>query len=321
MDERVLVVAAEEIDAVAGALSSRLRRRMLRLLYHRRLNVNEIARELRIAQSTAATNVLVLEKAGLIHTEQVAASRGAQKICTSDCEEIVLSLVPEDTRASDNIIETQMPVGLYTDYAAATPCGMLSSTGVIGYFDNVESFLSPHRAMAQLIWFAHGYLEYRFPRNIPAGRTLRSVSVSAEVCSEFPGSNPDWPSDITVWINGARIGTWTSPGDMGDKRGILTPEWWSAGDSQYGFLKTWTTTDECSFVDGIRSSDTRLAELHIEGSAHVTVRIGVPSDAVNCGGLNIFGSRFGNYEKDIVLRLELEKRRSGAAPARQPAPR
>jgi predicted transcriptional regulator len=291
---------------------------MLRLLYHRRLNVNEIARELRIAQSTAATNVLALEKAGLIHTEQAAASRGSQKICTCDCEEIVLSLVPEDRRASDNIIETQMPVGLYTDYAAATPCGMLSSTGVIGYFDNVESFLSPHRALAQLIWFAKGFLEYRFPRNIPAGRTLRSVSVSAEVCSEFPGSKQDWPSDITVWINGVRVGTWTSPGDMGEKRGLLTPEWWSIGDTQYGFLKTWTTTDECSFVDGIRSSEATLADLRIDQSAHVGVRIGVTDDAENCGGMNIFGSHFGNYEKDIVLRLELEKPVRAGSPQARP---
>jgi len=282
---------------------------MLRLLYHKRLNVNEIARELQVAQSTAATNVLVLEKAGLIRTEQAAASRGSQKLCTSDCEEIVLSLVPEDVRASDTIIETAMPVGLYTDCHAATPCGLLSSTGVIGYFDNVESFLSPHRAMAQLVWFAKGYLEYRFPRNIPSGRTLRSVSVSAEVCSEFPGSNPDWPSDITVWVNGVAVGTWTSPGDMGDKRGVLTPEWWAVGDTQYGFLKTWTTTAECSYVDGIRCSDTTLDDLAIGAASHVTVRIGVTDDAANCGGMNLFGSRFGNYEKDIVLRLELEKRR------------
>ncbi len=281
---------------------------MLRLLYGRRMNVNEIARELRIAQSTAATNVLALEKAGLIRTEQAAATRGSQKICTSVCEEIVLSLVPEDTRRPDNIIETQMPVGLYTDFQVATPCGMLSSTGVIGYYDDVASFLSPHRALAQLAWFAKGWLEYRFPSNIPAGRTLASVSVSAEVCSEFPGSNVEWPSDITVWVNGVRVGTWTSPGDMGDKRGVLTPEWWRLGDTQYGFLKTWTVTGECSFVDGIRCSDTTLDRLDIDRSSHITVRIGVTDDAANCGGMNIFGSQFGNYEKDIVLRLELARR-------------
>jgi predicted transcriptional regulator len=309
VDNRVVIVPSDKISVVASALSSRLRRRMLRLLYHKRMNVNDIARELQVAQSTAATNILVLERAGLIRTEQAAATRGSQKLCTSDCEEIILGLVPEEVRASDTIIETAMPVGLYTDYKAATPCGLLSSTGVIGYFDNVESFLSPHRATAQLAWFSKGWLEYRFPRNIPACRTLRSVSVSAEVCSEFPGSNPEWPSDITAWVNGVAVGTWTSPGDMGDKRGVLTPEWWALGDSQYGFLKTWTTTAECSFVDGIRCSDTTLDDLAIGAASHVTVRIGVTDDAANCGGMNIFGSRFGNYEKDIVLRLELEKRR------------
>ncbi len=307
VSDRVIVVTAERVLETAGALNSDLRLRMLRLLYHRRLNVNQVAEELAIPQSTAAANMLALERAGLVQTEKVAAAKGSQKLCTSSCEEVVLSLIPEDTRSSDTIIETQMPVGLYTDFRAATPCGILSSTGVIGFFDNIDSFLNPHRATAQLIWFSRGYLEYRFPKNIPAGRRVKSVSVTAEVCSEFPGANPDWPSDITVWINDVPVGTWTSPGDMGDKRGVLTPEWWRVGDSQYGFLKTWKVTAERSFIDGMGGSAATLADLRIGDFPQVTVRIGVTDDAANCGGMNLFGRRFGNYDKDIVLQIELEK--------------
>lgn len=307
MADRVIVVTSEKVCETASVLGSDLRLRLLKLLYHRKLNVNQVAEELGIPQSTAAANILSLERAGLIQTEKVAASKGSQKICTSTCEEVVMSLIPEDTRASDTIIETQMPVGLYTDFKAATPCGILSSTGVIGLYDNIDSFLNPHRATAQLIWFSKGYLEYRFPKNIPAGRKVRSVSFTAEVCSEFPGSNPEWPSDITVWINGARIGTWTSPGDMGDKRGILTPEWWSVGDSQYGFLKTWKVTADYSLIDGVRGSDATLADLRVDEVSQITVRIGVTDDAANCGGMNLFGRGFGNYEKDIILQIELEK--------------
>ena len=307
MDGRVVVLTSDKVADVVAALNSELRRRILFLLYHRKHNINEIAAELQIPQSTAATNVLILEKAGLLHTEQVAGKKGAQKICSTVCEEVILSLVPEETRVADSVIETQMPVGLYTDFHVATPCGILSSTGVIGYYDNVDSFLNPHRATAQLIWFSKGYVEYRFPKNFPEGSRIKSIAVTAEVCSEFPGANGNWPSDITLSINSREIGTWTSPGDMGDKRGVLTPEWWSVGDSQYGFLKTWKTTAECSFVDGMKSSGVGLRQLEIEAAEHIAVRFSVKEDAENCGGLNLFGREFGNYDKDIVLQIELEK--------------
>lgn len=307
MGNHVIWCASNQIHAVAAALSSDLRRSILVLLSERKLNINQIAAELGIPQSTAATNVMILEKANLISTKQLAGRKGAQKVCSLAAEEVVLRLVPEDTELLSDVIETQMPVGLFTDFQAFTPCGMLSSTGVIGYYDDIDSFLNPHRATAQLIWFSRGYLEYRFPKNTPVGARIVSLAVTAEVCSEFPGSKSDWPSDITVWVNGSEVGTWTSPGDMGDRRGALTPDWWRIGDSQYGFLKTWKTTDECSYVDGTRCSDTRIHDLKLDETPHITVRIGVKQDAENCGGMNLFGSGFGNYDRDIVLQIGIER--------------
>jgi len=55
---------------------------------------------------------------------------------------------------------------------------------------------------AKLIWFGNGYLEYRFPNVTLKKKTLRKVEVSAEICSEDHEYNMDWPSDITLWING-----------------------------------------------------------------------------------------------------------------------
>ncbi|GHV78648.1 hypothetical protein AGMMS49944_04390 [Spirochaetia bacterium] len=57
--------------------------------------------------------------------------------------------------------------------------------------------------------------------------------------SETPGTNKNWLSDITMWINTIEIGSWTSPGDFGDRRGMLTPSWWKLEGSQYGLLKHW----------------------------------------------------------------------------------
>ena len=36
----------------------------------------------------------------------------------------------------------------------------------------------------------------------------------------------------------------------------------------------------------------------------ITVRLGVTPDALHVGGVNLFGSAFGNYPQDLSLRLE-----------------
>ncbi|MFX9246770.1 transcriptional regulator, partial [Acinetobacter baumannii] len=88
------------------------------------------------------------------------------------------------------------------------------------------SFYEPDKVNAQLLWFKQGYVEYRFPNRTPYDCLLTGIEVSMEICSEAPLHNPDWPSDITLWINGVETGTWQSPGDFGGERGLLTPVWW-----------------------------------------------------------------------------------------------
>ncbi len=114
----------------------------------------------------------------------------------------------------------------------------------------------------------------------------------------------DWPSDITVWVNGCEVGTWTSPGDFGGTRGFLTPDWWELRDSQFGVLKTWQITDTGSYIDGGKAGPVTLEDLHIENTPYISVKVGIRPDAPNQGGLNIFGRGFGNYPADIVMRLD-----------------
>ena len=133
------------------------------------------------------------------------------------------------------------------------------------------------------------------------------MEFSAELCSEYPGHNDEWPSDITLWINGHEIGTWTSPGDMGGKRGLLTPQWWKTNDTQSGFLKTWKVNAEGSWMDGQRISNAAIADLGIEENDSIILRLGVKENAKNRGGINIFGSKFGNYPQDLKLVVHLLK--------------
>jgi predicted transcriptional regulator len=125
------------------------------------------------------------------------------------------------------------------------------------------------------------------------------------VCSEFPEHKLDWPSDITVWMSGVEVGTWTSPGDLGGTRGRLTPEWWPLTSTQYGIKKHWKISDDGCFIDGVKVSDTTIAAIDL--SHNLVVRIGIKEHAEHKGGVNLFGRKFANYEHDLVLRIEFEK--------------
>ena len=165
------------------------------------------------------------------------------------------------------------------------------------------SFYEPQRTNAQLLWFHKGYIEYRYPKRIPSQAKLASLQVSFEACSEAPMHHDDWPSDVTIWINEIEIGTWTSPADFGGERGLLTPSWWETNNTQYGLLKIWQVNHEGSYVDGQRVSIIRLDDIRLSESDYISIRIGVKADAHNIGGINLFGSKFGNYPQDIVLNI------------------
>ena len=57
----------------------------------------------------------------------------------------------------------------------------------------------------------------------------------------------------------------------------------------------------------MRISDVTLDKLDVDAHRSVRLRIGVKKDAVHPGGVNIFGKGFGNYDQDIVLRLNTKR--------------
>src|ERR687892_1078832 len=251
----------EDLDLVKG-LSSPMRLQILHVLRRRGpMNVNGISRHLGLPQSTIATNVQALESAGLIRTELVKAAKGQQKVCSVRFDEIVIRLDGAPTQQQDDLIEVAMPLGLYTACQVSAPCGLCSPDGIIGLLDVPDYFLDPSRMQASLIWFGRGYVEYKFPNNAKIlNAEVESVEFSMELSSEVPGTNSDWPSDISLWVNDVLIGTWTSPGDYGDKRGVYTPNWWKLEGSQYGKLKTWRIGGSWSFLPRGRASGVAKGE-------------------------------------------------------------
>ena len=136
MKPRFLTIDPYEGQSVLRGLASPVRARILQLLNARdRLNVNEISRELKLPQSTVATNIQVLEEAGLLITETVKARKGQQKICSARYTEIVLRFDSQSRRRDSRLVEVSMPLGLFTNAEVSAPCGLCSTEGIVGLLD------------------------------------------------------------------------------------------------------------------------------------------------------------------------------------------
>lgn len=299
----------ELLKQVAHALASDVRLEIIKLLNDRKMNIIDIAEQLSLPVSTVALNVKVLEKTGLIVTETLPARRGTMKVCSRNFDLVRMKLhTTLGNHNPRNCYTVEMPIGHYSDCEVASTCGMALESGIVEPKEDPSVFYMPDRVAAQLIWFRQGYVEYKFPAAFPRQASIQSIQFAMELCSEAPTYDHDWPSDITLWINDTEIGTWTCPGDFGDRRGKLNPDWVTDAVTQYGLLKTWKVTGSGTYLDDVLLSGVTLQELNIRARAPapVKLRIGIKPDAVNIGGVNLFGRRFGDYEQDIVMRVMYE---------------
>ena len=121
MESRLLMIEAKESLEVLNALASEPRLAILELLSNRTLNVNDIAKELSVPQSTVSTNVKILADAGLLFVEAAPGKKGSQKLCSVPYDEVVVQLPGLKKQIEQNIIEVAMPVGLYTDFEVHPP--------------------------------------------------------------------------------------------------------------------------------------------------------------------------------------------------------
>jgi len=297
--DKCRIVYRTQIQEIAKALSSDLRIRMLEEISSRQLSISQLAQVLNVAQPTVSINVQILESAGLIRT---ALGMGREKILMRSCDSILLHLPTGQEQSGKTAREVTMPVGIYSFIKAAAPCGLAGREGMIGIMDDPKSFYLPGRYAAELVYFSEdGYVEYLFPNPLNDNEQAVSVCFSAEMCSEALGFKQYYPSDITLLINDKIIGTWTSTGDYGDRRGKLNPGWWENGSTQYGDLVEWTVDGTGSYLNGSLCSGTVLDELSLKADRPVKVRLEVMADARNRRGINLFGAGFGDHSQDLKL--------------------
>ncbi|MCO6543765.1 MAG: ArsR family transcriptional regulator [Lactobacillus sp.] len=287
-----LDVSAKSLPVFA-ALDSNVRLTIIQLLSKRKMNVTELAFALNLSNAITTKHLDKLEAANIIKTEK----KGKQRVSSLTVDTINIGF-PKKVYTKLNHWHLELPIGQYTNFHVAPTCGLAGQQGFIGKVDNPSYFMNPLRYQAGMLWFAQGFIEYQMPNYLKANKKLFMIELTMELSSEFPFSNNRWPSDITVSLDNHEIGTWTSPGDFSDVRGRYTPSWVYNDMNQYGILKSFRISRHGSFIDGQRSSNTKISDIDLTKPSW-TLRFEVKTDSKNQGGCTIFGNKFGNHDQGI----------------------
>ncbi|WP_040949703.1 ArsR/SmtB family transcription factor [Gorillibacterium massiliense] len=296
---------SEKSLPVYEALASSVRLNIIQLLAKRSMNIRELAEALGLSSAIMTIHVKKLEKAGLIQTDMQPGKGGVQKKCSLHIEQAEI-LFPRKPGSIRDFHESEISIGHYTDILAEATCGLATTEKFIGEVDDPRYFLDAERFHAKILWFSEGYVEYKIPNFLLSTQDPQELVISMEISSEAPLTNNNWPSDITFYLNKVNLGTWTSPGDFGDKRGKYSPSWWPDMVNQYGLLKHLNISSKGTFMDGNQISDVTLDQINV-WDRQWTLRIAVEKTSEHVGGLTLFGKGFGNYNQEIVMRLYYNK--------------
>lgn len=301
---------------IASALSVKTRREILKLINVSPMSINEIAWKLNVPVSTVSFHVKSLVEAGLLIYSTNTKRIGNEKLITLG--NYLFTIYTGNPKPSEVIkteaVSIDIPIGSYTDYKVLPTCGITTTNGQLLVSDAPCIFSSPNRFDAGLIWLKQGYLEYSVPiLNYSGSRdhvityndknSIISLSFKFEICSECAGYNHDFKSDITFSANGIELCTYTSPGDFGERRGRLNPEWFSGNLTQYGLLQNLDIRFDGTYLNEKRVSDVCIADLNLNDNNLLTFKIEVKDDAKHIGGFNLFGKNFGDYPQDITLTI------------------
>ncbi|MCR5107314.1 MAG: ArsR family transcriptional regulator [Lachnospiraceae bacterium] len=272
------------------------------------LQMSTIAENLNITPGSLSSHIKMLAESGLIDIKFGPGKHGLQRICSLVDEKILIDM--ESSINSKNVYETEIGVGLYSDYSVYPTCGISTSDHLIGDVDDPKYFSSPERINAGILWFTVGYVEYMIPNFLEENQLPLELLISFEIASEAPGIREDWPSDIDFTINNVPVCMWTAPGDFGKTPGIYTPKWWDPNWNQYGLLKFLSVNETGSFIDGVKVSDITLSDLNIVPGSGIRLRMSAGERSFHKGGLTLYGHSFGNYPQDIKVRMQYKIKES-----------
>lgn len=291
---------------VFKALSTPMRLKIMEMIYEDSdLSMNDLAKALDLTNSAISMHVDKLEHAGLVTLQTKAGKRGNMKIVKPCHDRLIIDMALQ--KEIRKYYQDDIRIGHFTNYEIAPTCGISTHEQIIGTLDDPRYFSFPERFDAGILWFGSGFIEYNLANHLKPGQTITELQISFEVSSEFPGFNNDYPSDIYFTLNDTRLGVYVSPGDYGERKGFVTPDWWPDQLNQYGLLKTLIINKEGTYIDGSdQISTVTIDDLHIDYTSSLIFRFEVPKDTTNCGGFTLFGEDFGDHNQALRIKTFYE---------------
>ena len=293
------------LAALGRALSSPVRIQMIRLVNKKNMLASEIAAELNLPLSSAIFHLNILEEAGIIQKSFSTKGKGTLHWYTYGTNIAIIRFRNSNGYSKPESRAPyvyQINIGDYIDAEFSKQCGIATAEKQIMAADPHNAFVSG-RQDAQIIWSeGYGSLLYAIPNIYAQQEKLKEINFSLEICSEAPGFNNNYPSDITFSINGIEICTFVSPGDYGDRYGRFTPSWWYPESTKYGILTNISVRSNGVFLnEKLVNKSISLSDLGLQEGNKTTFGIEVKKNAQHPGGFNLFGSNFGDYAQPIIF--------------------
>ncbi|OTP12594.1 hypothetical protein A5844_000827 [Enterococcus sp. 10A9_DIV0425] len=285
---------------VYEALASETRLNILQYIGSGKKSISEIAQKLQISSAMTTRHVQQMEDAGLLDSERGVGANRNKKMVFLKIDDIHICF-PEKIYPAYKLYSTDLSIGHFTDFFAEPTCGLATTQEIVGKIDDPKYFLDSNRVNAALMWFSRGFVEYKIPNLLQTQEEPELLEISLELASEFPVSNNNWPSDISIFVNDVKVAVYTVPGNFSDTRGRLTPPWWNDRFSQYGLLKHIRINKLDTDIDGESYSNIKIDDLKLHDSPFIKLRLEIEKEAKHQGGLTLFGKGFGNHDQNIRI--------------------
>ena len=299
----IQIHSLEEGLPLFKALGSGVRFRIVELLArHESLSLNDLAASLGITGNAIIPHLKKLEEHGLITVIQDKESRDPQRRYSLQEVQLLLDIAPTRKDPSANIYEAAIPIGAYGACQVSPPCGFANPEGVL-YQDKPELFITEAHEECRLLWFQHGWVSYSIPNKVPEGSQITQLTISLELSSTQYGKEDADKGEIAFYLNDHLLGTWITFEATGFERGLYTPAWWTGRSMQYGFLKMLVLNDSGVYLDGLKISDAALTQdFSLEEGAPIILKLECREGPYQ-GGMALYGTQFGDYRQDIMVRV------------------